>query len=222
MRQRTHGQAGIDEPRPGEQWQPWVRQPRRGTSGPRPVRPPVPPGSARPEGGPRPVPAGIVADEAGSGPPGRALSGRGVGSAATARAGARGLTADGVPLARRMTVVSGPRLLVRSPVLPVSQSEVRVRRIVAGFAVALVAAAVVFGLGRVADAASQARGPAAHVVAEVTVTVDAPGTVWDVVDGVAPSAPGPERAAMVDRVVVVNSLTSVEVWPGEVLRVPLR
>jgi hypothetical protein len=98
----------------------------------------------------------------------------------------------------------------------------RVRRIVAGFAVALVAGAVVFGLGWLADAASHARGPAAPVAAEVTVTVDAPGTVWDIVDGVAPNATGPQRAAMVDRVVVVNSLATVRVWPGEVLRVPLR
>jgi hypothetical protein len=217
MRERTHGHAGIEHPRPGEQQQSEVRQPRRGASGPRPVRPAVPPGSARPQSGPRPVPAGIVARDAGSG-----VLGRGVGSAAAGRASACGRTADGALVAQQMAIVSGPRVLVRSPVPSAPPSVVRVRRIVAGFAVALVAAAVVFGLGRIADAASQARGPAAAVVAEVTVTVDAPGTVWDVVDGVAPSASGPDRAAMVDRVVVVNSLTSLRVWPGEVLRVPLR
>jgi hypothetical protein len=221
MKERTHGHAGIDDPRPGEQQQqPWIRRPRRGASGPRPVRPPVPPGSPRPESGPRPVLAGIVASEAGSGIPGRAPWGLAVGSAATGRACGR--AADGVPLTRRMAVVREPRLLVHSPILSAPQAAGRVRRVVAGFAVALVAAAVVFGLGRLADAASHARVPAASAVAEVTVTVDAPGTVWDVVDGVAPSATGPQRAEMVDRVVVVNSLTSVRVWPGEVLRVPLR
>ena len=93
---------------------------------------------------------------------------------------------------------------------------------VVGVAVVLAAAAVVFGLGRVADATAHARAAAAPVVAEVTVTVDAPGTVWDVAEGVAPGASGPERAAMVDRIVAANALGSVIVRPGEVLRVPLR
>jgi hypothetical protein len=98
------------------------------------------------------------------------------------------------------------------------------RRLLAGLALALAAAAVVVGLGRVADIAAQSRAaeaPAAAHVAEVTITVAAPGTVWDVADGVAPGASGPQRAAMVDRIVAANSLTSLRVWPGEVLRVPL-
>jgi hypothetical protein len=222
MRERTQGHAGIDHPGSGEQQQSWVRQARRGTSGPRPIRPPVPPGSARPESGPRPVPAGIVAGEAGLVASGRTSVGRGVGSVAPGRVGACGRTAEGVRRSRQMTIVRGPRVLVRTPIPPMPQSAGRVRRIVAGFAVSLVAAAVVFGLGRVADAASHARAAAVPVVAEVTVTVDAPGTVWDIVDGVVPSADGPERAAMVDRIVAVNALTSFRVWPGEVLRVPLR
>ena len=94
----------------------------------------------------------------------------------------------------------------------------------AGLALALAAAAVVVGLGRVADLTAHARGadtPAVVSNAEITVTIAAPGTVWDVADGVAPGVSGPQRAALVDRIVAANSLTSVRVWPGEVLRVPL-
>jgi len=102
----------------------------------------------------------------------------------------------------------------------------RIRRVLAGLALALAAAAVVVGLGRVADLTAQSRAaeaPAAARVAEVTVTVTvaAPGTVWDVADRVAPGASGPQRAALVDRIVEANALTSLRVSPGEVLRVPL-
>ncbi len=262
MRDRTHGQARIDQPEPGEQQRSGARPSRRAASGPRPVRPPVPPGSARPESGPRPVPAGIVGDRASCGPAdvgaaeigaaeigaaeigaagigaaeigaadvatadvggaGRAPVGRGVGSAPVGRTVACGRTVDGMLPARQTAAVRGPRVLVRRPVPPVPRSGEWVRRIAGGLVAALVTAAVVFGLGWVADAAAQARGSASPVVAEVTVTVEQPGTVWDVVDGVAPSVSGPQRAAMVDQVVAVNSLSSVRVWPGEVLRVPLR
>lgn len=247
MRDRTHGQARIDQPEPGEQQRSGARQSRRVASGPRPVRPPVPPGSARPESGPRPVPAGIVEDPASCGPAdvgaaeigaaeigaadvgtadvggaGRAPVGRGVGSAPVGRTVACGRTADSMLPARQTGAVRGPRVLVRRPVPPVPRSGEWVRRIAGGLVAALVTAAVVFGLGWVADAAAQARGPASPVVAEVTVTVEQPGTVWDVVAGVAPRVSGPQRAAMVDQVVAVNSLSSVRVWPGEVLRVPLR
>lgn len=116
----------------------------------------------------------------------------------------------------------GPRLLIRSSFPASPQQAGGIRRIATGLAVVLLAAAVVFGLGRVADATAQARESSAPVVAEVTVTVHTPGTVWDVVDAVAPGANGPQRAAMVDRVVAVNSLDSFQVRPGEVLRVPLR
>jgi hypothetical protein len=93
----------------------------------------------------------------------------------------------------------------------------------AGFALALAAAAVVVGLGRLADVAGDARAAEAPAAAraEVTVTIAAPGTVWDVADGVAPGASGPQRAALVDRIVEANALTSLRVSPGEVLRVPL-
>jgi len=107
----------------------------------------------------------------------------------------------------------------------------------AGLALALVAAAVVVGLGRIADVATQSRaaeGSAVshpgHVgqltvgrvgVGEVTVTVLTACTVWDVADRVAPGASGPERAALADRIVAANALTSMRVAPGTVLRVPV-
>jgi hypothetical protein len=336
MRERTHGEAGVDHPGPGEQRESWVRSARRSASGPRPVRPPVLPGSARPESGPRPALAGTsgiaarasstVAERgleeapaesgagrevgqstakrgvgrttAGQGPghatresaagqadaergagqaaadrrvgrtaadrrTGRAaldgagrtaadrwaermatgrgagqvgvrrgvrpvgggtegVAGRGVGPLGAGRAGVCGRTGIGVVDVRRRAAVSEPRVLVRRPLPEAASPQGRVRRVVVGLAVVLAAAAVVFGLGRVADAAAHARVSAAPAVAEVTVTVDAPGTVWDVADGVAPSASGPERAAMVDRIVAANSLSSVSVRSGEVLRVPLQ
>jgi hypothetical protein len=255
MRERTHGHTGIDHPRSGEQGSgeqgSRARPPRRAASGPRPVRPPATPGSVRPEAGPRPVPAEIGAGElgvdvAGPGAPAYARPQDEVGSGAPGRPGSCGRTAEGVR-PRSTASVYGPRVLVRRPAAPAPRRPERARRIAAGLAVVLAAAAVVFGLGRLADATSHARAsgappaaevtvgeapaaeaPAAEVtvgevtVAEVTVTVRAAGTVWDVVDGVAPGASGPQRAAMVDRTVAVNALSSVRVWPGEVLRVPLR
>ncbi|HEY0812761.1 MAG TPA: hypothetical protein VGE11_05725, partial [Pseudonocardia sp.] len=82
MRERTHGYAGMDHPEPGEQQQSWVRPPRRGAVGPRPVRPPGGAGSARPGSGLRLVPAGTVASEADSGPAARGVAPRGFGPAA--------------------------------------------------------------------------------------------------------------------------------------------
>jgi hypothetical protein len=107
----------------------------------------------------------------------------------------------------------------------------------AGLALVLVAAAVVVGLGRIADVAAQSRAAEAPAVSQVdqvgqvtvgrvgvggvTVTVTTAGTVWDVADRVAPGASGPERAALVDRIVAANALTSMRVAPGTVLRVPV-
>jgi hypothetical protein len=147
---------------------------------------------------------------------------RGLGQVTAGRPGVCGRAGDGVPHIGRRTAVHEPRLLVRRLHPAAVAPPGRVRRVVVGFAVVLAAAAVVFGLGRVADTAAHARVSAAPVVAEVAVTVDAPGTVWDVADGVAPGASGPERAAMVDRIVAANSLVSITVRPGEVLRVPLQ
>ncbi len=282
MRERTHGHMGIDHPRSGEQGSgeqgSRARAPRRAASGPRPVRPPATSGSVRPEAGPRPVLAEIGAGEldvdvAGPGAAGYGRPQREVGSGAPGRPGSCGRTAEGVRLRPRSTaVVCGPRVLARGAAAPAPRRAERGRRIAAGVVVVLAAAAVVFGLGRLADATSYARAsdasPVAEsplaegavgegavgegavgegavgegavgegavgegavgegavgegAVAEVTVAVHAPGTVWDVVDRVAPGVSGPQRAAMVDRTVAVNALTSVRVWPGEVLRVPLR
>jgi hypothetical protein len=147
---------------------------------------------------------------------------RGLGQVTAGRPGVCGRAGDGVPHIGRRTAVHEPRLLVRRLHPAAVAPQGRVRRVVVGFAVVLAAAAVVFGLGRVADAAAHARVSGAPVVAEVAVTVDAPGTVWDVADGVAPGASGPERAAMVDRIVAADSLVSITVRPGEVLRVPLQ
>jgi len=132
---------------------------------------------------------------------------------------------------------AGPRLLVARPGRPALRRGDRLRRLLAGLALVLVAAAVVVGLGRIADVAAQSRAAEAPAVSQVeqvgqvtvgrvgvggvTVTVTTAGTVWDVADRVAPGASGPERAALVDRIVAANALTSMRVAPGTVLRVPV-
>jgi hypothetical protein len=126
-------------------------------------------------------------------------------------------------------VSSAPLRLVGEPVracaLPrVDEEEAqqrvggRARRVLAGAAVVVVAAAVVVGLGVLADAASQSREQPPAVV---SVTVSEPGTVWEVAHRFAPAAEGAELAAVVERIVTTNSLTSVQVRPGQVLRIPL-
>lgn len=94
----------------------------------------------------------------------------------------------------------------------------RLRRVAAGAAVFVVAAAVVVGLGVLAGLTTQARE---HVPAVVSITVSEPATVWDVARRFAPAAEGPELSAVAERIVTTNSLTSVHVHPGQVLRVPL-
>lgn len=242
MRQRTHGHVGIDLPVSGEQ-EPGrgVRLSRRRAPGPRPVRPHVPrPESAvavrrpvDPGGASRGSVAGTAAvggqaagDVVAAGPGGVVGAGRTAGAcgAVGGAAGVRRGSGAAAERPARPSVAPGPRLLVSRPHPPVARRGDRVRRLLAGLALVLAAAAAVVGLGRVADLAAQSRAaetPAAAHVAEVTVTVAAPGTVWDVADGVAPGASGPQRAAMVDRIVAANSLTSLRVRPGEVLRVPL-
>ena len=151
-------------------------------------------------------------------------AGRAAGADVGGRCGRRRACGAVAERRARPSVVPGPRLLVSRPRPPVARRGDRIRRLLAGLALVLAAAAVVVGLGRLSDLAAQSRAaetPAVSHVAEVTVTVAAPGTVWDVADGVAPGASGPQRAAMVDRIVAANSLTSLRVWPGEVLRVPL-
>jgi hypothetical protein len=125
-----------------------------------------------------------------------------------------------------------------------------VRRAVVGLAVTVVAAAVVVGLGQVAEMVAAVRAvesggpagtPAGSVVpapldrsnawpgampiaqrvegGTVTITVAAERTVWEVARAVAPGASGSELAALVERIVTDNSLGSVRLHPGQVLRV---
>ena len=45
-------------------------------------------------------------------------------------------------------------------------------------------------------------------------------TVWDVARRLEPAASGARLAELVERIAVDNALTSVELRPGQVLRVP--
>jgi hypothetical protein len=110
---------------------------------------------------------------------------------------------------------------VAEPVLP---AVIRVRRALAGAALTVVAAAVVVGLGLLAGTVAQSRvgaGSAGTVAAVAMVTVGPEATVQDVARDVAPAASGAQLAALTERIVTANSLTSVELSPGQVLRVPL-
>jgi len=302
MRERVHGQIGIDLPVSGEQGVGRaVRPPRRRAPGPRPVRPYVPQAPARRDGTPAARrPAEPAAPDGGRAPALGADAARGVAEARPADGGRdsmndRGAGRDGavdggvvggsavrtvgaagggaaslgavggavggagrgcgsVAGRRPVRPSAGPRLLVSRPGIPAPRRGDRLRRLLAGLALVLVAAAVVVGLGRIADVAAQSRAaeaPAAghvdqvghsgqvghasrggqvdevgqvtvgRVRGEVTATVTTAGTVWDVADRVAPGASGPERAALVDRIVAANALTSMRVAPGTVLRVPV-
>ncbi|NMH77076.1 hypothetical protein [Pseudonocardia xinjiangensis] len=154
---------------------------RRGSRGPRPVRPVAVPVIVRPAALPRPVWPALPSS-------------------------------------------SGPRLLVRRPVVvePVSPLTIRVRRVLGGAALTVAAAALVVGLGLLAGTVAQSRvGAGGPAPAVATVTVGPEATVQDVARGVAPAASGAQVAALTERIVTVNSLTSVELRPGQVLRVPL-
>jgi Tfp pilus assembly protein FimV len=70
-------------------------------------------------------------------------------------------------------------------------------------------------LARVAEPAPTSVRPPAPVV----VTVEPGETVWDVAARVAPGRPGAEVAAVAERIVADNSLDSVRLEPGQVLRV---
>ncbi|OLT14882.1 hypothetical protein BJF78_17190 [Pseudonocardia sp. CNS-139] len=110
----------------------------------------------------------------------------------------------------------GPRLLVRRRVA----GPRPVPRLLAWLGVAVAAAAVVVGLGVLSGVATQARVAAEPVPPAVTaVTVGAEATVWEVAERVAPAAAGPELAAVAERIVTDNSLTTVRVHPGQVLRI---
>ena len=115
----------------------------------------------------------------------------------------------------------GPRLLVRRarPVASALVERSRVRRAMAGLGVTVVVIAVVVGLGLLADVAAQSRGASLPPAPVATVTVAAEATVWDVARRVAPEVSEPELAALTERIVTENSLTSVQLHPGQVLRV---
>jgi hypothetical protein len=53
----------------------------------------------------------------------------------------------------------------------------------------------------------------------VVVTAGRGETVWDVAARIAPERPGPEVAAVAERIVVENELRSARLEPGQVLRV---
>ncbi|HEY4419352.1 MAG TPA: hypothetical protein VGN22_07540 [Pseudonocardia sp.] len=119
---------------------------------------------------------------------------------------------------------SGPRLLARvrgsGAGLPL---RIRMRRALAAAGLTVAAAAVVVGLGQLGGVVAQSRadgggGPAVTVA--TTVTVGSEATVWEVAHGVAPTASEPQLAALTERIVTTNSLTSVQLHPGQVLRVP--
>jgi hypothetical protein len=156
---------------------------RRGSRGPRPVRPVAVPVVVRPAALPRPAWPAV------------------------------------------QLLSSGPRLLARrvrgsGAGLPL---RIRMRRALAGAGLTVVAAAVVVGLGQLGGVVAQSRagvdaGPAEPIA--TTVTVGPEVTVWEVARGVAPSASEPQLAALTERIVTTNSLTSVQLHPGQVLRVP--
>jgi hypothetical protein len=116
--------------------------------------------------------------------------------------------------------VPGVRTLARRPlVVPVRVA--RLRRLLAGVAVTVGAAAVVAGLGVLADDAAAVRAAEGARASDgpVVVTVGAERTPWEVAQRIAPGVPGPEVAELAERIVTGNSLGSVPLRPGQVLTV---
>jgi hypothetical protein len=131
------------------------------------------------------------------------------------------------PALRAVREASGQRLLVRRSLvaLPAPAPWVRARCVLAAAALTVVAAAVVVGLGLLAGASAESRavgGGSSGAEVVSTVTVGPEATVWDFARTVAPTASGPELAAVTERIVTDNSLTSVRLHPGQVLRVSAR
>jgi hypothetical protein len=116
------------------------------------------------------------------------------------------------------------RTLARhAPAAPMSTAGPS-RRLLAGALVALLAAAVVVGLGQLlalAEGAAPASArPAAVAAPTGLVTVGAEPTVWELARRIEPAADGVRQAELAERIAVANALTSVELRPGQVLRVP--
>jgi hypothetical protein len=201
---------------------------RRRATGPRPARPGVVPVGvrplqpARPAGAARPVALAGLASSLGSG-----LLGTGL-LRPVRRAEQR-------VLARRRPVAGPVRIAQRS------RGALIVSALVAATATCVVL------LGLLADAVSEARSgaPAAPVAAPArmaasetgaalafavpstasstdTVTVGSEETVWEVAQEIAPAASGSAVAALAERLVTDNGLSSVRVHPGQVLRVTTR
>jgi Tfp pilus assembly protein FimV len=86
--------------------------------------------------------------------------------------------------------------------------------------VASAAAVVALGLlARAFGPDTAATDPIPSAPAAITA---APGeTVWEVAARLAPGRPGPEVAALAERLVAENDLTSARLRPGQVLRVTL-
>jgi LysM repeat protein len=205
---------------------------RRPAAGPRPARPGVVPVGvrplqpARPAGAPRPVALAGLASSFGSG-----LLGTGL-LRPVRRAEQR-------VLARRRPAAGPVRIAPRSR-----------GALIVGALVAATATCVVL-LGLLADAVSEARSgatvaptvasaaaPAQIAASETgaalafaapstassaaTVTVGSEETVWEVAQEIAPAASGSDVAALAERLVTANGLSSVRVHPGQVLRVTTR
>jgi hypothetical protein len=133
---------------------------------------------------------------------------------------------SGVPAGvRRVSLpVPGVRTLARRPlVVPRGMVSLhRVRRVFAGIGATIAAAAAVVVLGVLADSATAVRAAEESVRAPhgtVVVTVGAERTPWEIARRIAPSASGPEVATLAERIVTDNSLGSVPLHPGQVLRV---
>jgi hypothetical protein len=94
--------------------------------------------------------------------------------------------------------------------------------VLAGLAVTVVAGAVMVGLGVLAESAAAVRAGEEAVRAPqgpIVVTVGVERTPWDVAQRLAPGASGPELADLAEQIVTDNSLGSVPLHPGQVLRV---
>jgi hypothetical protein len=208
---------------------------RRRATGPRPARPGVVPVGVRPLQPARPAPpSGAGRPVALPGPvssPGPGLLGTGI-LRPVRRVEQR-------VLARRRPLAGPVRIGYRSR-----------GALIAAAVIAATATCVVL-LGLLADTVSEARSGAAAAVAAApariaagetgaalafsasstapstafsatTVTVGSEETVWEVAQRVAPAASGPEVAALAERLVTGNGLSSVRVHPGQVLRVTTR
>jgi hypothetical protein len=208
---------------------------RRLPSGPRPVRPGVVPVGVRPVQPARPATPGLARRSAAL-----TLLSASLGSSM----GAIGSTLLGSGLlgpARR----SEQRVLARrAAAAPVIRTPRRRHGALVVAALMAVTATAVVLLGMLGDEVAAARlgaptatsaAPASMaasmqasvVVAPVavvagradTVTVGSEVTVWEVAERVAPAASGAQVAALAQRLVAENDLSSVRVHPGQVLRV---